>query len=60
MKEWITTHNLVFIEGGTVNVKWDKFLKKIIEDPQKFIIEEGGWYGFVVDSDDDSEEDPDY
>lgn len=44
-----------------MNLKWDKFLKKIVDDPEKFILEEGGWHAFADYSDDETEpEDPDF
>lgn len=55
IKEWINNQDIVFFEGGTINLKWDKFLKKIREDPETFINEEGGWYAFVDDSDEEDE-----
>ena len=55
IKEWLNSQDILFIEGGTVNIKWDKFLKDVLEDPQKFI-EDGGWAGFLDESDDEDEE----
>lgn len=37
IKEWLNQNDILFIEGGTINIKWDKFLKNILEDPEDFI-----------------------
>lgn len=55
IKEWINNQDILFFEGGTINLKWDKFLKKIRDDPETFINEEGGWYAFADDSDEEDE-----
>ena len=44
----------MFIIGGNVNIKWDKYLKKILEDPKSFV-EEGAWAAFADNSDDEEE-----
>jgi nucleosome binding factor SPN SPT16 subunit len=56
IKEWMNKNDILFFEGGTINMKWDKFLKRIREDPETFINEEGGWYAFVDDSEDEDAE----
>lgn len=33
IKEWLNSQDILFIEGGTVSIKWDKFLKDVLEDP---------------------------
>lgn len=53
IKEWLNSENILFIEGGNINIKWDKYLKTIVDDPETFI-KEGGWAGFMES--DDSEE----
>jgi len=45
IKEWLNMHNILFIEGGAISIKWEKFLKDILEDPAEFL-KEGGWAGF--------------
>jgi nucleosome binding factor SPN SPT16 subunit len=46
IKEWLNSLNVLFIEGGAINIKWDKYLKTIVEDPEEFI-KQGGWSGFM-------------
>jgi nucleosome binding factor SPN SPT16 subunit len=33
IKEWLNVQNILFIEGGAINIKWEKFLKDILDDP---------------------------
>lgn len=33
IKDWLNSQDILFIEGGTINIKWDKFLKDVVEDP---------------------------
>lgn len=54
IKEWLNSQDLLFIEGGTINIKWDKYLKSVLSDPQKFL-NEGGWAGFQDDSESEEE-----
>lgn len=54
IKDWLNSENILFIEGGNINIKWDKYLKTVIEDPESFI-QNGGWSGFM-DSDSSAEE----
>lgn len=56
IKEWLNSENILFIEGGNINIKWDKYLKTIVEDPEIFI-KDGGWAGFMESDDSDSNED---
>lgn len=37
IKEWLNSENILFIEGGSINIKWDKYLKTIVDDPEAFI-----------------------
>lgn len=55
IKEWLNSENILFIEGGNINIKWDKYLKTIVDDPETFI-KEGGWSGFMESDESDSEE----
>lgn len=55
IKEWLNSQDILFIEGGTINIKWDKFLKDVIQDPQQFI-EDGAWAGFLDESNEEEEE----
>ncbi len=55
IKEWLNSLNILFIEGGAINIKWDKYLKTIVDDPEEFI-KQGGWLGFM-ESDSEEEED---
>lgn len=54
IKEWLNSENILFIEGGNINIKWDKYLKTVVEDPEAFI-QDGGWTGFM-ESDSSEEE----
>lgn len=33
IKEWLNTHDILYLEGGTMNIKWDKYLKSVLSDP---------------------------
>ena len=55
IKEWLNSQDILIIQGGTINIKWDKFLKNVLQDPQKFI-DEGAWSGFCTESDSEEEE----
>ena len=57
IKEWLNNEDILFIEVGSVNLKWDKFLKKIREDPEKFVFEENGWFAFFNYNTNDDNED---
>ena len=50
--------DILFMQGSTLNIKWDNFLKRIKNDPEKFF-EEGGWEPFFIDSEDDEDENED-
>lgn len=60
IKTWLNSKDILFIEGGAINIRWDKYLKKVLADPEAFL-EEGGWKGFLIDSEseDDYEDDDD-
>lgn len=45
----ISNENILFIEGGTLNLKWENLLRKIWSDPSKFVFEEQGWRAFCDD-----------
>ena len=56
IRNWLDSKNILFFEGGKINLKWDNILKNIRENAKEFIFEEGGWRGFFDDeSDDDTE-----
>ena len=60
MKIWLDGQDILIIEGGTLNLKWDNLLKQIRQDPKKFFIEDGGWRAFIEDDEeleDEEEED---
>ena len=52
IKTWLDSKNILFFEGGKINLKWDNILKKIRENPKDFIYEDGGWRQFYDDEDD--------
>lgn len=52
IKEWFNSLNILIIEGGAINIKWDKYLKTIVDDPEEFI-KEGGWSGFMESESED-------
>jgi len=56
LSKLISSENILFIEGGTLNLKWDNLLKKIRQDPENFIYEEGGWRAFFDDSEGEENE----
>ena len=56
IKEWLNSLNILIIEGGAINIKWDKYLKTIVEDPEEFI-KQGGWSGFMESDSEIAEED---
>ena len=37
IKIWLNDNNIIFIEGGAINIRWDKYLKKVLEDPEDFV-----------------------
>ena len=51
IREWLDTKNILFFEGGKINLRWDNILKKIRENAKEFIFENGGWRGFFDDED---------
>ncbi len=51
IKEWLDSQNILFFEGGNISLNWNKYLKRVCEDPQGFIDNEGGWKAFVDESD---------
>lgn len=55
IKDWLDYKKILFFEGGSVNLKWDNILKKILENPEAFL-EEGGWRGFF-DEEEETQED---
>lgn len=55
IKEWLNEQDILFMDGGVRNLKWDNLLKKIRSEPAKFI-EEGGWGAFFEE---DEEEESD-
>lgn len=54
IKEWLNSQDILFIEGGAISIKWEKFLKDILEDPEEFI-KEGAWAGFQEESEEEDE-----
>ena len=56
IRHWLDTKDILFFEGGKINLKWDNILKKIRENAHEFIFEDGGWRGFFEDDDDDADE----
>lgn len=52
IKEWLNSENILFIEGGSINIKWDKYLKTVVDDPEAFI-KDGGWKGFQDEESDE-------
>lgn len=51
IKEWMNQEDILFFEGGNINMNWDKYLKRVREDPIDFIEKEGGWRAFADESD---------
>ena len=51
IRHWLDSKNILFFEGGKINLKWDNILKKIRENAKEFIFEDGGWRGFFEDDD---------
>ena len=43
VKEWLDRNNILFMEGGLVNVDWKELLKEIISNPEQFVYQDGGW-----------------
>ena len=33
IKTWLNESNIIFFEGGAINIKWDKYLKSVLENP---------------------------
>lgn len=33
IKTWLNDSDIIFIEGGAINIKWDKYLKNVLDDP---------------------------
>lgn len=56
IKVWLDDKNILFIEGGTMNLKWETLLKKIRTDPENFIREEKGWKAFFSDTEEEEQE----
>jgi nucleosome binding factor SPN SPT16 subunit len=54
IRHWLDSKNILFFEGGKINLKWDNILKRIRENGRDFIFEEGGWRGFFDDDDDEA------
>jgi nucleosome binding factor SPN SPT16 subunit len=55
IKTWLNSESILFIEGGSINIKWDKYLKTIVDDPEAFV-QEGGWQGFQESDSSEGEE----
>ena len=51
IRHWLDSKNILFFEGGKINLKWDNILRKIRENAKEFIFEDGGWRGFFEDDD---------
>ena len=49
IRHWLDSKDILFFEGGKINLKWDNILKKIRENAKEFIFEDGGWRGFFED-----------
>ena len=54
IRSWLDSKNILFFEGGKINLKWDNILKKIRENAKEFIFEDGGWRGFFEDDEEQS------
>lgn len=54
IKEWLDKNNILFFEGGNLNLRWENILKKICMNPSAFIFQEGGWRTFCEDDRKDS------
>ena len=48
IRNWLDSKDILFFEGGKINLKWDNILKKIRENAKEFIFEDGGWRGFFM------------
>jgi nucleosome binding factor SPN SPT16 subunit len=48
IKFWLDSNDIIFFEGEK-SLKWDKILKRIRDDPETFVNEEGGWGAFADD-----------
>ena len=49
IKEWLDNNNILFFEGGNLNLRWENILKKICMNPKAFIYKERGWRSFIED-----------
>jgi nucleosome binding factor SPN SPT16 subunit len=49
IRNWLDEKNILFFEGGGINLKWDNILKKIRENIKEFIFENGAWRDFFED-----------
>lgn len=56
LKKWLDEQNILFLEGGMLNLKWDNILKHIRKEPEKFVKEEGGWAAYFDDLDEEEDE----
>ncbi len=56
IKEWLNNENILFFEGGSITLKWNNLLKKIVSDPKDFL-DEGGWRVFAEESDHEQNDD---
>jgi nucleosome binding factor SPN SPT16 subunit len=54
IKEWLNRNNILFFEGGNLNLRWENILKKICMNPKAFIYKERGWRSFFEDDKEDS------
>jgi nucleosome binding factor SPN SPT16 subunit len=51
IRQWLDSKDILFFEGGKINLKWDNILKRIRENAKTFIFEDGGWREFFEDDD---------
>jgi nucleosome binding factor SPN SPT16 subunit len=54
IRHWLDTNNILFFEGGKINLKWDNILKKIRANIRDFIFEDKGWRGFFDEDEEGS------
>lgn len=52
IKCWLDSNNILFFEGGSLNLNWGNILRKIRLNPGGFIYREGGWRSFFDDMND--------
>ena len=57
IRNWLDKKDILFFEGGGINLKWDNILKKIRENMKEFIFENGAWRDFFEDDDQNEEDD---